>query len=71
MPTGAISKNQWIENADIHAGDGKFSVSLPENAPSTVSNALSSSITGIYEIDGRNFGMLDENKLYEGFIRNL
>ena len=42
-----------------------------QNAPSTVSNALSSSITGIYEIDGRNFGMLDENKLYEGFIRNL
>jgi len=30
------NKNQWIERADIHAGNGKFSVSLPVNAPSTV-----------------------------------
>ena len=42
-----------------------------QNAPSTISNTMSSSITGIYVIDGRNFGMLDEAKLFEGFINNL
>jgi chemotaxis-related protein WspD len=40
-----------------------------QGTPSTISNSMSSSIAGIYKIDGRNIGMLDDNKLLEG-LRN-
>jgi len=42
-----------------------------QNTPSTISNSMSSNIEGIYKIDGRNIGMLDENKLFEGLGKNF
>lgn len=37
-----------------------------QNAPSTISNSMSSNIMGIYKVDSRTIGMLDENKLFSG-----
>jgi len=39
--------------------------------PSTISKSMSSNIAGIFKIDGRNIGMLDEHKLFDGFGRNF
>lgn len=42
-----------------------------QGTPSTISNSMLSNIAGIYKIDGRNIGMLDERKLFEGLGRNF
>jgi len=42
-----------------------------QNAPSTISNSMSSYISGIYKIDDGYIGRLDEDKLFTGLDNHL
>ena len=42
-----------------------------QDAPSTISNSTSPYITGVFKIDDRNIGMIDEDHLFSGLDDNL